>query len=112
MAGAAQDRPILALLDDDFHGQGNVPAAIYLDRETGTLQGHVCTYDSVRVLGQGLFLQLAQDNLHLARQMGGSVHSHIDFAGVEAHGGPNFLDQLLARLDTRDNDMKARNKDG
>ena len=101
MAGAAQDRPILSLLDDDCHGQSNVPAAIYLVRETGTLQGHVCTYDSVRVLGQGLFNQLAQDNyLLVARQMGGSGSSHIDLTGAEAQGVSNFL----TRLDTRDND--------
>ena len=122
MAGDAQDKPILGedvesavktLLDDDPFGQGDVPAARYLDKEPGTMEGHVCTYDSVRVLGQGLFHQLAQDNyLLLARQMGGSSGSHIDLAGAEAQGGPNFLDQLLARLDTRDNDMRARNKDG
>ena len=114
MAGDAQDKPISGedvesavktLMDDDPFGQGDVPAARYLDKEPGTMEGHVFTCDSVRVLGQGLFHQLAQDNhLLLARQMGGSGGSHIDLAGAEAQGGPNFLDQLLARLDTRDND--------
>ena len=122
MAGDAQDKPISGedvesavktLMDDDPFGQGDVPAARYLDKEPGTMEGHVCTCDSVRVLGQGLFHQLAQDNhLLLARQMAGSSGRHIDLAGAEAQGGPNFLDQLLARLDTRDNDMRARNKDG
>ena len=96
MAGDAQDKPISGedvestvktLMDDDPFGQGDVPAARSLDREPGTTEGHVFTCDSVRVLGQDLFHQLAQDNhLLLARQMGGSGGSHIDLAGAEAQG--------------------------
>ena len=100
MAGDAQDKPISGedvesavktLMDDDPFGQGDVPAARYLDREPGATEGHVFTCESVRFLGQGLFHQLAQDNhLLLARQMGGSGGSHIDFAAGEAQVVPHF----------------------
>ena len=104
MAGDTQDKPISSedvesavktLMDDDPFGQGDVPAARYLNREPGTMTVS-------ELLARVCFISWLKTIIFsLPGRWPGAVVAILTLLVRRLRA---FLDQLLARLDTRDND--------